>query len=150
MTVRIQKNYAKATTTLELPKLIDVQLNSFVQFKAESLTELFQEISPIVSYNGDLKLYFPCDQPETEGFDLKYWFEDPKYSVDECVERDMSYAAPLYVRVLLYRQCSTAFSRRDGQAKALVTHGQPYRGYSDQRALLPLVVVMRFRLKRLL
>ncbi|MFK7800438.1 MAG: DNA-directed RNA polymerase subunit beta, partial [Anaerolineae bacterium] len=104
MTVRIQKNYAKATTTLALPKLIDVQLNSFVQFKAESLTELFQEISPIVSYNGDLKLYFPCNQPETEGFDLKYWFEEPKYSVEECVERDMSFAAPLYVRVLLYRQ----------------------------------------------
>ena len=104
MTVRIKKNYAKATTTLELPKLIDVQLNSFVQFKADSLTELFQEISPIESYNGDLKLYFPCDLPETDGFDLKYWFEDPKYTVDECVERDMSYAAPLYVRVLLYRQ----------------------------------------------
>lgn len=97
------KSYARAAGVLELPKLIDVQLNSFEQFKEESLTELFEEISPIESYNGDLKLYFPCSLPEVEGFDLKYWFGEPKYDVEECVERDMSYAAPIYVRVLLYR-----------------------------------------------
>lgn len=97
------KSYARAAGVLELPKLIDVQLNSFEQFKEESLTELFEEISPIESYNGDLKLYFPCNLPEVEGFDLKYWFGEPKYDVEECVERDMSYAAPIYARVLLYR-----------------------------------------------
>ncbi|MCB0034391.1 MAG: DNA-directed RNA polymerase subunit beta, partial [Anaerolineales bacterium] len=97
------KSYARAAGVLELPKLIDVQLNSFEQFKEESLTELFEEISPIESYNGDLKLYFPCSLPEVEGFDLKYWFGEPKYDVEECVERDMSYAAPIYARVLLYR-----------------------------------------------
>jgi DNA-directed RNA polymerase subunit beta len=37
-----------------------------------------------------------------EGFGLNYWFDEPKYSVEECVERDMSYAAPLHVKVLLY------------------------------------------------
>jgi DNA-directed RNA polymerase subunit beta len=37
-----------------------------------------------------------------KGFDLKYWFGEPKYSVEECVERDMSYAAPLNVKVMLY------------------------------------------------
>ncbi len=103
MTVMIHKNFAKAVGTLELPKLIDVQLNSFEQFKTESLSELFEELSPIESYTGDLKLYFPCRLPEVEGFDLKYWFGEPKYDVDECVERDMSFAAPLYVKVLLYR-----------------------------------------------
>ncbi|MDJ0753133.1 MAG: DNA-directed RNA polymerase subunit beta [Ardenticatenaceae bacterium] len=103
MTNPIRRNYAKAVGTLELPKLIDVQLESFKQFSQESLTELFQEISPIESYTGNFKLYFPCNLPEVEGFDLKYWFGEPKYDVDECVERDMSYAAPLYVRVLLYR-----------------------------------------------
>jgi DNA-directed RNA polymerase subunit beta len=96
------KTYARTTDPLELPTLIDVQLNSFDIFKDESLAELFDEISPIESFNGDLKLYFPCDRPETEGFDLKYWFGEPKYSVEECVERDMSYAAPLYVKCLLY------------------------------------------------
>jgi DNA-directed RNA polymerase subunit beta len=87
---------------MELPTLIDVQLNSFAQFIDEGLAELFDEISPIESYNRDLKLYFPSKHPEVEGFDLKYWFGEPKYSVEECVERDMSYAAPLYVNVLLY------------------------------------------------
>ena len=96
------RNYARMTDPLELPKLIDIQLNSFEQFKEESLSELFHEISPIISFNGDLKLYFPCNLPEAEGFDLNYWFGEPKYSVEECVERDMSYAAPLNVKAMLY------------------------------------------------
>jgi DNA-directed RNA polymerase subunit beta len=87
---------------MELPTLIDVQLNSFKAFKEYSLAELFEEISPIESFNGDLKLYFPSSRPEVEGFNLDYWFDEPKYNVDECVERDMSYAAPLYVKVMLY------------------------------------------------
>ncbi|MCA9958154.1 MAG: DNA-directed RNA polymerase subunit beta, partial [Anaerolineales bacterium] len=98
------KTYARTTDPLPLPTLIDVQLTSFDAFIEESLAELFDEISPIESFNGDLKLYFPCNRPETEGFDLKYWFGEPKYSVEECVERDMSFAAPLYVKVMLYSQ----------------------------------------------
>ena len=96
------KSYARTTNPMELPSLIDVQLNSFRVFTQEGLAELFEEISPIESFNGKLKLYFPSRQPEVEGFGLKYWFEDPKYSVEECVERDMGYAAPLYVKVMLY------------------------------------------------
>ncbi|MDX1615858.1 MAG: hypothetical protein R3300_16205, partial [Candidatus Promineifilaceae bacterium] len=96
------KTYARTVDPMELPTLIDVQLNSFEVFKSESLAELFEEISPIESFNGDLKLYFPSDHPEVQDFDLRYWFEPPKYTVEECVERDMSYAAPMYVRVLLY------------------------------------------------
>lgn len=96
------KSYARMTDPLELPTLIDVQLNSFQQFIDEGLAELFDEISPIESFSGDLKLYFPSKHKETEGFNLKYWFGEPKYSVEECVERDMSYAAPLYVNALLY------------------------------------------------
>jgi DNA-directed RNA polymerase subunit beta len=102
MVNRPTKTYARTTDPLELPTLIDVQLNSFQHFRDEALLELFEEISPIESFNGDLKLFFPSRRPEVEGFDLKYWFEEPKYSVEECVERDMSYAAPLYVRVMLY------------------------------------------------
>lgn len=98
------KTYARTTHPMELPTLIDVQLDSFEQFINESLAELFDEISPIESFNGDLKLFFPSKRPETEGFDLTYWFGDPKYSVEECVERDMSYAAPLTVKVMLYSQ----------------------------------------------
>lgn len=98
------KTYARTTDPLPLPTLIDVQLTSFDAFIEESLAELFDEISPIESFNGDLKLYFPSNRPEVEGFDLKYWFGEPKYSVEECVERDMSFAAPLYVKAMLYSQ----------------------------------------------
>ena len=96
------KTYARTTDPLELPTLIDIQLDSFEIFIEESIAELFDEISPIESFNGDLKLYFPSERPEVEGFDLKYWFGEPKYNVDECVERDMSYAAPLNVSCMLY------------------------------------------------
>ncbi|MDX1664563.1 MAG: hypothetical protein R3272_12275, partial [Candidatus Promineifilaceae bacterium] len=97
-----KKSYARTSAPLELPSLIDIQLDSFESFLDEGLKELFEEISPIESFNGNLKLYFPSSSPEVEGFGLKYWLEEPKYSVDECVERDMSYAAPLHVKVLLY------------------------------------------------
>ncbi|MCC7449726.1 MAG: DNA-directed RNA polymerase subunit beta, partial [Anaerolineae bacterium] len=95
------KNYARTYDVQELPSLIEVQLNSFNWFREEGLRELFNEISPIESFNGSLKLYFPGFAPETEQFGLKYWFEDPKYDEDICLERDMTYAAPLYVRVAL-------------------------------------------------
>ncbi len=96
------RTYARTTDPMELPTLIDIQLDSFEMFIDESIAELFDEISPIESFNGDLKLYFPSERPEVEGFDLKYWFGEPKYNVDECVERDMSYAAPLNVSCMLY------------------------------------------------
>ncbi|HSH04247.1 MAG TPA: DNA-directed RNA polymerase subunit beta [Anaerolineae bacterium] len=96
------KTYARTTKPLELPRLIDIQLDSFDTFVNSSLAELFEEISPIESFTGDLRLYFPCNRPEVQGFDLKHWFGPPKYDVDECVERDMSYSAPLNVRVMLY------------------------------------------------
>ncbi len=102
MSKRPIKSYARTINPLELPSLIDIQLDSFDAFVTESLAELFDEISPIESFNGNLKLYFPSTQPEVEGFDLKYWFGDPKYTVEECVDRDMSYAAPLYVKAMLY------------------------------------------------
>jgi DNA-directed RNA polymerase subunit beta len=95
------KNYARTYDVQELPSLIEVQLSSFNWFRNEGLGELFSEISPIDSFNGNLRLYFPGPQPETDEFDLKYWFEEPKYNEALCLERDMTFAAPLYVRVAL-------------------------------------------------
>jgi DNA-directed RNA polymerase subunit beta len=95
------KNYARTTVNMELPSLIDVQLDSFTWFKEEGLLELFDEISPIESFNGNLKLYFPGYSKEAEEFGLKYWFEEPKYDEELCIERDMTFGAPLYVRVAL-------------------------------------------------
>ncbi len=96
-----QKWYSRIPDVFDLPTLIEVQLESFEWLKTEGLAELFDEISPIESYNGGIKLFFPGNSPEAKEFDLRYWFEDPKHDIEECVERDLTYAAPLYVSVLL-------------------------------------------------
>jgi len=95
------KNYARIPFTLELPNLIEVQLDSFERLKKEGLADLFHEISPIESYNKGMKLYFPSRGPESQQWGLKYWFGEPKHTIDDCVERDLTYASPLYVSVLL-------------------------------------------------
>ncbi|MCJ7585843.1 MAG: DNA-directed RNA polymerase subunit beta [Anaerolineales bacterium] len=96
-----RKNYARIPFSLDLPNLIEVQLDSFVRLKSEGLGDLFHEISPIESYNKGMKLYFPSRSPEAEQWGLKYWFSEPKHTIEECVERDLTYASPLYVSVLL-------------------------------------------------
>ncbi|MBE9479928.1 MAG: DNA-directed RNA polymerase subunit beta, partial [Chloroflexi bacterium] len=98
---RDQKWYSRIPEVYSLPSLIDVQLESFKWLEETGLSELFNEISPIVSYNSGMKLFFPGDTPEAKEFKLKYWFEDPKHGIEECVERDLTYAAPMYVSVLL-------------------------------------------------
>jgi DNA-directed RNA polymerase subunit beta len=84
-----------------MPNLIEVQLDSFKRLKVDGLGDLFHEVSPIESYNKGMKLYFPGRSPEAQQWGLKYWFEAPKHSIEECVERDLTYASPLYVSVLL-------------------------------------------------
>ncbi|MFZ1042667.1 MAG: DNA-directed RNA polymerase subunit beta [Anaerolineales bacterium] len=96
-----RKNYARIPVTLGLPNLIDIQLDSFERLKAEGLGDLFHEVSPIESYNKGMKLFFPGRSPEAKQWGLKYWFGEPKHSIEECVERDLTYSSPLYVSVLL-------------------------------------------------
>ena len=95
------KNYARIPVVFELPDLIEVQLDSFKRLKSENLADLFDEVSPIESYNKGMKLFFPGNSPEAKQWGLKYWFADPKHTIDECIERDLTYASPLYVSVLL-------------------------------------------------
>ncbi|HEX2622678.1 MAG TPA: hypothetical protein VHL11_21105, partial [Phototrophicaceae bacterium] len=95
------KSYARTHDVQALPSLIEVQLDSFNWFLKEGLAELFDEISPIESFNGNLRLYMPGNSPEAQQFGLKYWFEEPKYNEEMCIERDMSFAAPMYIRVAL-------------------------------------------------
>src|SRR5512138_1561876 len=101
MTSLPRKNYARIPVKLDLPNLIDIQLDSFERLKKEGLGDLFHEVSPIESYNKGMKLYFPSRSPEAKQWGLTYWFGDPKHNLDECVERDLTYASPLYVSVLL-------------------------------------------------
>jgi DNA-directed RNA polymerase subunit beta len=95
------KSYARIPVINNLPDLIEVQLDSFRRLKDEGLADLFNEISPIESYNKGMKLFFPGRSPEAQQWGLKFWFGDPKHSIDECVERDLTFASPLYVSVLL-------------------------------------------------
>jgi DNA-directed RNA polymerase subunit beta len=84
------RSYARIPDVYPLPNLIEMQLESYEWFKKEGLAELLAEISPIASYGGDLEMSF-----------LDYWLDEPKYSEEECRTRDMTLAAPLYVRVQL-------------------------------------------------
>ena len=95
------KSYARIQVQLPLPPLIEVQLESFERLKKEGLADLFHEISPIESYNKGMKLYFPSRTHESAQWGLTYWFGEPKHNLEECVERDLTYASPLYVSVLL-------------------------------------------------
>ncbi|MBI3159649.1 MAG: DNA-directed RNA polymerase subunit beta [Chloroflexi bacterium] len=95
------KRYSRIPVRLDLPNLIEVQLESFERLKAEGLFDLFHEISPIESYNKGMKLFFPSHSPEAQEWGLTYWFDEPKFSIDECINRDLTYARPMYVSVLL-------------------------------------------------
>ncbi len=95
------KSYRRIPVGLALPKLIQVQLDSFDRLKREGFHGLFGEISPIESYNKGMQLYFPSNDAVSKEWDLKFWYEDPKNTIEECLERDLTYASPLYVSVLL-------------------------------------------------
>ena len=87
---RVRYNFGKLKEVLELPNLIEVQRNSYHWFLKEGLREVFQDVSPIQDFTGNLVLEF-----------LDYTLGDPKYSVEECKERDVTFAAPLRVKVRL-------------------------------------------------
>ena len=88
----IRMSYAKQREVLDMPNLIEVQKNSYQWFLDIGLKEVFEDISPIADYSGHLSLEFT---------DFTLCKDDVKYSIDECKERDATYAAPLKVRVRL-------------------------------------------------
>ncbi len=86
-----RKSYSRLDEIQEVPNLIEVQKNSYKWFLDIGLRQVFHDVSAITDYTGNLELSF-----------IDYQLEDtPKYSVDECKERDANYAAPLKVRVRL-------------------------------------------------
>lgn len=87
---RKRRSYARISEVLELPNLIEIQTSSYQWFLDEGLREMFQDISPIEDFTGNLSLEF-----------IDYSLGDPKYSVEESKERDVTYSAPLRVKVRL-------------------------------------------------
>ena len=79
-----RKSYARIPVNIKLPNLIEIQLDSFERLKRDGLGDLFHEVSPIESYNKGMKLYFPSRGPESKQWGLKYWFDEPKHTIEEC------------------------------------------------------------------
>ena len=88
-------SYSRKKEVLEMPNLIEVQRDSYQWFLDEGLREAFADISPITDYSGKLSLEFTDFTLDKEG---------AKYTIDECKDRDATYAAPLKVRVRLYNK----------------------------------------------
>ncbi len=91
----LRMSYSRQKEVLEMPNLIEVQKNSYQWFLSEGLKEVFDDISPIADYSGHLSLEFA---------DFKLREDLVKYSIEECKERDATYAAPLMVQVRLYNK----------------------------------------------
>ncbi|MER1987799.1 MAG: DNA-directed RNA polymerase subunit beta [Solibacillus sp.] len=99
---RQRRSFARISEVLELPNLIEIQTASYEWFLEEGLREMFHDISPIEDFTGNLALEF-----------VDYTLGDPKYDVDECKERDVTYAAPLRVKVRLHNKETNEVKEQD-------------------------------------
>ncbi len=91
----VRMSYARQQEVLEMPNLIEVQTNSYQWFLDEGLKEVFRDISPIADFGGHLSLEF---------VDFELCRDEKKYDIDQCRERDATYAAPLKVKVRLHNK----------------------------------------------
>ncbi len=91
----LRMSYSRKKEVVEMPNLIEVQRDSYQWFLDEGLSEAFADISPITDYSGKLSLEFTNFVLDVEG---------AKYTIEECKERDATYAAPLKVRVRLHNK----------------------------------------------
>ncbi|MGG0643998.1 DNA-directed RNA polymerase subunit beta [Sporosarcina gallistercoris] len=90
---RQRRSFARISEVLDLPNLIEIQTESYEWFLEEGLREMFHDISPIQDFTGNLSLEF-----------VDYQLGEPKYPVDESKERDVTFAAPLRVKVRLHNK----------------------------------------------
>ena len=100
----IRMSYSRQKEVLEMPNLIEVQKNSYQWFLDAGLKEVFEDISPITDYSGQLSLEF---------VDFQLCEDDIKYSIEECKERDATYAAPLKVNVRLHNKETDEINQHD-------------------------------------
>lgn len=99
---RQRRSFARINEVLELPNLIEIQTASYEWFLEEGLREMFRDISPIQDFTGNLSLEF-----------IDYQLGEPKYPVDESKERDVTYAAPLRVKVRLHNKETEEVKEQD-------------------------------------
>ncbi|MCL2033490.1 MAG: DNA-directed RNA polymerase subunit beta [Oscillospiraceae bacterium] len=99
----VRMSFSRIQEVLDMPNLIEVQKNSYNWFIEEGLKEVFRDISSITDYQGNLVLNFIDHRME----------KTPKYSIEECKERDTTYAAPLRVRASLYNKETGEIKEQD-------------------------------------
>ncbi|WP_342507155.1 DNA-directed RNA polymerase subunit beta [Sporosarcina sp. FSL K6-2383] len=99
---RQRRSFARISEVLDLPNLIEIQTASYEWFMEEGLREMFRDISPIQDFTGNLSLEF-----------IDYQLGDPKYPVDESKERDVTFAAPLRVKVRLHNKETEEVKEQD-------------------------------------
>ena len=100
----IRMSYSRQKEVLEMPNLIEIQKDSYQWFLNEGLKEVFEDISPIADFGGHLSLEF---------VDFTLCKDDIKYTIEECKERDATYAAPLKVRVRLMNKETDEISEHE-------------------------------------
>ena len=100
----MRMSFSRQKEVLEMPNLIEVQKDSYQWFLNEGLKEVFDDISPIADYNGRLSLEF---------VDFALCEDEVKYSIEECKERDATYAAPLKVTVRLHNKETESISEHE-------------------------------------
>ena len=100
----MRMTYSRQKEVLQMPNLIEVQKDSYNWFLDEGLKEAFADISPIMDYSGQLSLEF---------IDFRFCKDEAKYTIDECKERDATYAAPLKVKVRLFNKEQTEINEHE-------------------------------------
>jgi DNA-directed RNA polymerase subunit beta len=120
-----RKSYARLPQILEVPNLIEVQLESFRWFQEEGLRQLFEEISPIKDFTGNrLEIDF-----------VGYEFREPRHSEQECRQRDLTYSAPLYVKTRLLVKSTGEIKEMDlffGDLPLMTTKGTFITGGAER------------------
>ena len=87
---RVRRSFSRIREVMEIPNLVEIQSDSYQWFLDRGLRELFDDISPIEDFSGNLSLEF-----------LDYSFDEPKYTVDDAKEHDSNYSTPVYVKLRL-------------------------------------------------
>ncbi len=100
----MRMSYSRQKEVLEVPNLLEVQLNSYHWFATEGLKEVLDDISPIEDYGQNLSLEF---------VDFRICEDEKKYTIEECKERDATYAAPLKVKVRLHNKETGEFTEHE-------------------------------------
>src|SRR4030042_449577 len=120
-----RKSYAKLPQILEVPNLIKVQLDSFHWFMQEGIKQSLEEVSPIKDFTGNRQ----------EISFISYEFREPRYSEQECYQRDLTYSAPLYIKTRLLTKATREIKEQDlffGDIPLMTTKGTFITGGAER------------------